>query len=205
MKIAEIHIEPEMVVVELTLPDSAKGVIQIKREDIFNWITGETQREKDSESVGTSKEVPTESETVEGFDPEGFDLFETKDGIGGTLQDAQDGRKKIDEIRTWLKKNNFSYNNFCLYLSELKTLAGKYPLSRSVIGNKSDGKPSLFYLALRYYTFWKSQQDSVAKEYKQFLFNQVREMGYTIEKAVEIFEGEVIDPAELPPGTEVAV
>jgi hypothetical protein len=201
--------------------------IIIDRQKLFDWVTGEAQRRdaqvqdesisvpedsgsvkpesepQVSESVGTSEQVPTDS-TSDGFDPDGVDLFEEKNGIGGFLQDAQDGRKKIDEVRDWLKKQKFSYNNFCLYLSQLKTVGG-WPLKKPVIGNKKDGKPSIFYLALRYYSFWKSQQVDVAKEYKQFLFNQLRDRGLTIQAAVEMFEGEIIDPSELPKGVEVSV
>jgi hypothetical protein len=178
-----------------------EDVIIISRSALFDWITGEVNRVKESEgevSVDDSSSDTSKSE------PQSVDLFESKDGIGGTLQDAPDGRKKIDEVMKWLKDNKFSYANFCTYLASL-TEVGGWPMAKPIIGNKSDGKPSLFYLAYRYYSFWKSQSDSISKEYKKFLYNQVRDMGYTVEAAAKILEGEVIDPSELPKGTEVSV
>jgi hypothetical protein len=202
-----------MKMINVTVDDG--GItIHIDRQMLFEWVTGEAKRVADIntsqervENSGSDKpESEPQTEVATGYETsalDAVDLFEPKGGIGGTLQDAPDGRKKIDEIRAWLKKQKFSYKNFCLYLSSL-TEVGGWPMAKPVIGNKQDGEPSVFYLAFRYYSYWKSQQETIAKEYKQFLFNQVREMGYTIEKAAEILEGEIIDPAELPKGTEVS-
>lgn len=183
--------------------------IIVDRKKLFDWLTGEAQRmdaaeqERSIEPSGSDKSKSEPENDTSTSSVDAVDLFEKKGDIGGTLQDAPDGRKKIDEIRAWLKKNKFSYGNFCKYLAQLKEVGG-WPVAKPVIGNKADGEPSIFYLAYRYYSFWKSQSDSIAKEYKRFLYNQVRELGYTVEAAAEILEGEVIDPAELPRGTEVS-
>jgi hypothetical protein len=189
-----------------------KSII-IDREALFEWVTGETQRVKEADSSGTE----TASEVTGIFSPEpksepetsvdvgqGVDLFEEKNDIGGVLQDAENGSKKMQEMKKWMTDNKFSYRNFCLYLHELKEIAG-WKLSKPLIGTTQKGEPSLFKVATRYYSFWKSQQGEVAKDYKQFLYGQVEEMGFTIEQAAEILDGEVIDPSELPKGTEVSV
>jgi hypothetical protein len=185
--------------------------IIIDREALFEWVTGEHQRrdaqiqdqsitpEGDSGSEKEKSEPETSTDVGKGVD-----LFEEKNGIGGVLQDAQKGSDKIQEMRKWIKDNKFSYANFCLYLHELKEIAG-WPLKKPLIGKTQKGDPSLFQVATRYYSFWKSQQEQVAKDYKVFLRGQVEAMGFTIEQAAETLDGEVIDPSELPKGTEVSV
>jgi hypothetical protein len=37
-------------------------------------------------------------------------------------------------------------------------------------------KPTLFKLALRYFTYWKSQQDTIAKEYKAYVYKFAKEI-----------------------------
>lgn len=186
-----------------------KIVIELSREEFFSWVTGEAQRVAGAatteEPVDASGSDKPESEPETSADvSKGVDLFEEKNDIGGALQDAPNGSKKIQEMKAWMKDNKFSYRNFCLYLHELKEIAG-WPLSKPLIGLTQKGEPSLFTVATRYYSFWKSQQAVVAKEYKEFLRGQVEAMGFTIETAAEILDGEVIDPSELPKGTEVSV
>jgi hypothetical protein len=186
--------------------------IIINRVALFEWLTGEAQRVAATDASGTqtaselaSGSVDHKNEPETSADvSEGVDLFEEKNDIGGALQDAPNGSKKIQEMKSWMKDNNFSYRNFCLYLFELKQIAG-WPLSKPLIGLTQKKEPSLFQVATRYYSFWKSQQLVVANEYKEFLLGQVEAMGFTIETACEILDGEVIDPSELPKGTEVSV
>jgi hypothetical protein len=186
--------------------------IIIDRKALFDWVTGEDQRVAAIDSSGTQ----TANEVVRGDpDPEsepetsadvskGIDLFEEKNDIGGALQDAEHGSKKMQEMKKWMTDNKFSYRNFCLYLHELKEIAG-WKLSKPLIGTTQKGEPSLFKVATRYYSYWKSQQVDVAQDYRQFLRKQVEKIGFTIESAAEILDGEVIDPSELPKGTEVSV
>jgi hypothetical protein len=190
------------------------AVIEISRKSLFDWLTGEAQRRDtqvqdepmklfsvpDDSGSDKPKSEPQTSVDV----GKGVDLFETKNGIGGALQDANGGSAKIQEMKKWMKDNKFSYRNFCLYLIELKEIAG-WPLSKPLIGLTQKGEPTLFQVATRYYSFWKSQQAAVAMDYKQFLRGQVEAMGFTIEQAAEVLDGEVIDPSELPDGTEVSV
>jgi hypothetical protein len=132
----------------------------------------------------------------------GVDLFEEKNGIGGALQDADGGSKKLQEMKKWMTENKFSYRNFCLYLYKLTEIAS-WPLSKPLIGLTQKKEPSLFQVATRYYSYWKSQKGAVATDYREFLAKQVKEMGFTIQTAADILDGEVIDPSELPNGTEV--
>jgi hypothetical protein len=185
--------------------------IIINRIALFEWLTGEAQRVAavDASGTATASEVGSGSDKPES-EPEtsadvskGVDLFEEKNDIGGALQDAPNGSKKIQEMKTWMKDNNFSYRNFCLFLFELKEIAG-WPLSKPLIGLTQKKEPSLFQVATRYYSFWKSQQSVVADDYKEFLREQVKDLGFTIESACEILDGQVIDPSELPKGTEVS-
>jgi hypothetical protein len=183
--------------------------IIIDRVALFEWLTGEAQRvataTTSEEPVDSSGSNKPESEPQTSADvSKGVDLFEEKNDIGGALQDAPNGSKKIQEMKTWMKDNNFSYRNFCLYLFELKEIAG-WPLSKPLIGLTQKKEPSLFQVATRYYSFWKSQQGVVAADYKEFLKAQVEALGFTIAHACEVLDGQVIDPSELPKGTEVAV
>jgi hypothetical protein len=185
-----------------------KSII-IDREALFEWVTGEHQRKTDHESLsqlgepGGSPEPKSEPETSVDVG-QGVDLFEEKNGIGGSLQDAEGGSKKLQEMKKWMTENKFSYRNFCLYLYELEEIAG-WKLSKPLIGLTQKKEPSLFQVATRYYSYWKSVKDGVAQDYKQFLRKQVEDMGFTIEQAAEILDGEIIDPSELPKGTEVSV
>jgi hypothetical protein len=183
--------------------------IIINRIALFEWLTGEAQRvaavdapspERATSTEGNSRANPVDAADVS----KGVDLFEEKNDIGGALQDAPNGSKKIQEMKTWMKDNNFSYRNFCLFLFELKEIAG-WPLSKPLIGLTQKKEPSLFQVATRYYSFWKSQQSVVADDYKEFLKAQVEALGFTVAHACEVLDGEVIDPSELPKGTEVSV
>jgi hypothetical protein len=204
-----------MEMIQVTVDDG--GItIHIDRQMLFEWVTGEKQRVKEADSSGTETaselkvveqmpQVVAPREPVDAGDvSKGVDLFEEKNDIGGVLQDAEHGSKKMQEMKKWMTDNKFSYRNFCLYLHELKEIAG-WKLSKPLIGTTQKGEPSLFKVATRYYSFWKSQQGEVAKDYQRFLLTQVEELGFTIEAAAEILDGEVIDPSELPKGTEVSV
>jgi hypothetical protein len=194
--------------------------IIIDRKALFDWVTGEDLRVKESEITPVeglelpsgSVEHKSEPQSVEQStnEPEtsvdvgkGVDLFEEKNDIGGALQDAEHGSKKMQEMKKWMTDNKFSYRNFCLYLYKLEEIAG-WRLKKPLIGTTQKGEPSLFKVATRYYSFWKSQQGEVAKDYQRFLLTQVEKIGYTIEQAAEILDGEIIDPSELPKGTEVS-
>ena len=183
--------------------------IIIDRKALFAWVTGEDHRVKNEDIPEPDPAPPTQSsdEAAQGgLDPvQGVDLFEEKQGIGGFLQDANGGKDKLAEMRSWFKANKFNYKNFCKYLLDLKEIAG-WKLSKPLIGTTQKGEPSLLYVATRYYSFWKSQQNLVAKEYKDYVLAQLNNLGYTVASALEIFEGsEEIDPASLPKGTEVDV
>jgi hypothetical protein len=197
--------------------------IIIDRKALFDWVTGEDQRVKEADASGTETasdlkdtgsltdaSEPQSSSVEHKSEPEtsvdvgkGVDLFEDKHGIGGALQDAEGGSKKMQEMKKWMTDNKFSYRNFCLYLYKLEMIGG-WKLKKPLIGTTQKGEPSLFKVATRYYSFWKSQQGEVAQDYKQFLRGQVEGIGFTIEQAAEILDGEVIDPSELPKGTEVS-
>jgi hypothetical protein len=178
--------------------------IIIDRKALFDWVTGEVSRSPEPVSEPEVPPAPTNEPETSVDVGKGVDLFETKNGIGGVLQDADGGSKKLQEMKKWMSDNKFSYRNFCLYLSKITEIAG-WNLSKPLIGTTQKGEPSLFQVATRYYSYWKSQQPAVAKEYKSFLRDQVQELGFTIEQAAEVLDGEIIDPAELPKGTEVSV
>lgn len=127
------------------------------------------------------------------------DLFEEgPTGQKGTLEEASGGKDMIKEVRDWLKKNKFNYRNFCLFLHQLDEVAG-FKLSQPPIGvTPAKKEPTLLKLALRYYSYWKSAKDQIAKEYKRFLIKQLEEIGVKIELVKDIFDGEEIDPKNLP-------
>ena len=131
--------------------------------------------------------------------PETVDLFgEGPTGQSGTLEEASGGKEMVKEFRDWLKKEKFNYRNFCLFLHQLDEVAG-FKLSCPPIGvTPAKKEPTLLKLALRYYSYWKSAKDQIAKEYKRFLINQLEEIGVKIELVKDIFDGEEIDPKNLP-------
>jgi hypothetical protein len=185
-------------------------------EEPVPWEEGNEEREKSEKEPGyvtgdgEKKPFPNPApgdeeveEEVTEDDVEGVDLFEPgPNGIGGKLQDADRGSEKIKEMRDWLKDNKFNYRNFCLFLSKIKNVAG-WDLKTPVIGKTTKGDPSIFQLATRYYTYWKSASNDVAKEYKKFLREQLLDLGVKIKLVEDMMEGEEVDPANLPKGIEV--
>jgi hypothetical protein len=100
-------------------------------------------------------------------------------------------------MKDWLKAEKFNYKNFCIYLYQLKEVAG-FKLSTPLIGLTQKKEPSMFQLATRYYSYWLSSKDYVAKDYKDFLVQQLADMGITIQMVKDEFDGEEIDPKNLP-------
>jgi len=145
----------------------------------------------------TSKNLPTSI---------GISLFdEGPTGQSGSLQDAPQGKDKLKQMRDWMKDEKFNYKNFCLFLLDLKGVAG-FKLSTPVIGvTKAKKEPTLLQLAFRYYSYWLSAKESIAIEYKQFLVDQLADMGITIKMVEDVLDGEEIDPKNLPKGIEVSV
>lgn len=144
-----------------------------------------------------------------GEKPSGVNLFDKgPNDIGGTLQDASNGKKKIKEMRDWMKDNKFNYRNFCLFLHGIDELAG-FKLSVPLIGTTAKGEPTIFQVAARFHSYWLSAKDEIARMYKNFLVAQLDEMGVKITDAkgmvLEVFDGKEIDPKNLPGGVEVGV
>jgi hypothetical protein len=170
---------------------------------------------KDSE--GTTKEFPNpvDSKDVEetdgshvadrdiGEEPDSIDLFaEGPNGIGGTLQDDPKAKDKMKAMKDWLKAEKFNYKNFCIYLYQLTAVAG-FKLSVPLIGLTQKKEPSMFQLATRYYSYWLSAKDEIRDDYRTFLIAQLADLGVTIEMVKKEFDGEEIDPKNLPKGIEV--
>lgn len=193
-------------------------VITLKKEAIKHWlginvcdylvdedglVPKPGQFAKESGDTEPDQKAPVPEDSDEKGDR--IDIFARgPHGIGGFLKDAEKGRKKIEEIRSWIKDNKFNYDNFCLYLSSRDNVGG-FKLLYPPIGTKADGAPSIFYLAIRYYTYWLSDKDFVARDYKRFLLKQLGELGVKVELAKDILEGENIDPRNLPKGIGVSV
>jgi hypothetical protein len=135
---------------------------------------------------------------------DGIDLFEEgPTGQKGTIQDAPQGKKKLKELRDWIKAENFNYRNFCLYLHSMTEVAG-FKLSTPLIGvTKQKQEPTLLQVAFRFYSYWLSAKEEIATNYKEFLLRQLDDMGVKIKMVEEILEGEEIDPLNLPKGFEV--
>ena len=151
---------------------------------------------------GTTKEFPNPVEkgdpNGEEVDPDAINLFdEGPNGIGGTLQEDGKAKEKMKAMRDWLKDEKFNYKNFCIYLYQLKEVAG-FKLSTPLIGLTQKKEPSMFQLATRYYSFWLSAKDEIAGDYKTFLIAQLADMGSTIQMVKDEFDGEEIDPKNLP-------
>ncbi len=157
---------------------------------------------------GDKKEFPNPVET--GYTSEepvdGINLFdEGPTGQKGTLQDAPKGKDKLKAMRDWMKEESFNYRNFCEFLLSLKEVAG-FKLSTPVIGvTKQKKEPTLLQVAFRYYSYWLSAKDDIAKQYKDFLIGQLKDIGVTIKMVEEKLDGEEIDPRNLPKGIEVSV
>lgn len=201
-----------------------KLLISLDREKFMQWLRGEaidplgalwegndeSQKEGYKAADGTHKEFPSDTHVEpskeknrDGIDTtgepvEGVDLFEVgPNGIGGKLQDAENGKDKIKELRDWLKKNRFNYRNFCLFLYNMKELAG-WPLSTPLIGVTAKKEPTIFQVATRFHSYWLSAKDEIAKQYKTFLRDQLEDLGVTIRLVEEVLDGEEIDPKDLP-------
>jgi hypothetical protein len=140
-----------------------------------------------------------------GEEPDSINLFdEGPNGIGGTLQDDPKAKDKMKAMKDWLKAEKFNYKNFCVYLYQLTEVAG-FKLFTPLIGLTQKKEPSMFQLATRFYSYWLSSKDYVAGDYKTFLVAQLADMGITIEMVKKEFDGEEIDPKNLPKGIEVGV
>jgi hypothetical protein len=61
----------------------------------------------------------------------------------------------------------------------------------------------MFQLATRYYSYWLSAKDEIRDDYRTFLIAQLADLGVTIEMVKKEFDGEEIDPKNLPKGIEV--
>jgi hypothetical protein len=160
---------------------------------------------------GEKKEFPNPTEAPDPEKPEnpekveGISLFdEGPNGIGGTLQDDAKGKEKIKALRDWLKAEKFNYKNFCVYLYQLKEVAG-FKLSTPLIGLTQKKEPTIFQLATRFHSYWLSAKEDVARGYKSFLIDQLADMGITIQMVKDELDGEEIDPKNLPKGIEVSV
>jgi len=197
-----VRIEGNKVIIEIALD------LTFPEGTVVGSPGSENEPQAESESSSEPENKPGESTKSEKNDTSsehvgGIDLFDpvTKGDVtvGGSLQDEKpDGRKKIDEIRAWLRKNKFNYKNFCRYLYSLTELAG-HSLSAPLIGQTAQGDPTLFKVAARYYTYWKGSQAVVEKEYKQFVLDQLEKLGYTVEMVKEEFDGVEVDPETLEP------
>jgi hypothetical protein len=139
-----------------------------------------------------------------GEEPESINLFdEGPNGIGGTLQEDAKAKDKMKAMKDWLKAEKFNYKNFCIYLYQLTEVAG-FKLAVPLIGLTQKKEPSMFQLATRYYSYWLSAKESISIDYKQFLIDQLADLGVTIEMVKKEFDGEEIDPKNLPKGIKVA-
>jgi hypothetical protein len=139
-----------------------------------------------------------------GEEPDSVNLFdEGPNGIGGTLQEDGKAKEKMKSLKDWLKAEKFNYKNFCVYLLQIKEVAG-FKLSVPLIGLTQKKEPSMFQLATRYYSYWLSAKESISIDYKQFLIVQLADLGVTIEMVKKEFDGEEIDPKNLPKGIKVA-
>lgn len=190
-----------------------KAII-IDRKALAEWLKDEVPWEAGEPgyktSDGKTKEFPTDhgsspepvsepqtdaTSTGEPLSPDGLDIFASDgDKKGGVLTN-----KQAKELSKWLKDNKFSTVNFARYLHSLTNLAG-HPLTSPPINCKADGTPSIFQVASRWFTYWKASHQMIAKDYKAFVLTQLGELGYTVELALETFEGSVeVDPVTLEP------
>jgi hypothetical protein len=185
--------------------DKLAEELRIEHEKQEGYKTGE----------GETKEFPNpvDSKDVVKPDPNGEEVPGSIDGISlfdegptgqsGTLQDAPKGKDKLKQMRDWMTEEKFNYRNFCLFLLGLKEVGG-FKLGMPVIGvTKAKKEPTLLQLAFRYYSYWLSAKESIAIEYKQFLIDQLAEMGVTIKMVEDMLDGEEIDPKSLPKGIKV--
>ena len=173
------------------------------------YKTGDGEKKDFPNPVDNKKTGDTDGSHVAdrdiGEEPDSINLFdEGPNGIGGTLQDDPKGKDKIKDLRDWLKKEKFNYKNFCIYLYQLKEVAG-FKLSEPLIGLTQKKEPTIFQLATRFHSYWLSSKEYIARDYKTFLISQLEDMGITIQMVKDELDGVEIDPKNLPKGIEVSV
>jgi hypothetical protein len=178
-----------------------------KEDEKEGYKTGDGEKKDFPNPV--DKKGDTDGSQVQDEDmgerPDTVNLFDVgPNGVGGTLQDDAKGKDKIKDMRDWLKKEKFNYKNFCVYLYQLKEVAG-FKLSTPVIGLTQKKEPSIFQLAVRFHSYWMSAKEYIAGDYKTFLISQLADMGITIQMVKDELDGEEIDPKNLPKGIEVSV
>jgi hypothetical protein len=171
------------------------------------YRTGDGTQKEFPNPVGDTNpdDLPEPDDTSE--EPvDGIDLFEEgPTGQKGTLQDAPDGKKKIKELRDWIKGQKFNYRNFCQFLYDMDEVAG-FKLRNPLIGVTQQKKePTLLQVAFRFYSYWLSAKEEIAKQYKRYLIIQLEDLGIKIELVKDVLDGEEIDPKNLPKGIEVSV
>jgi hypothetical protein len=145
------------------------------KSELMSLLVEDDKPEVGEKVASQEVEYPSYESILAELDKDGVDLFEKREGVGGELQESPKGLDKIKEFKTWLDKNKFSEAEFLRYLLTLKDVAG-WPLSKPVVGVTDNDKPTLFKLALRYFTYWKSQQDTIAKEYKAYVYKFAKEI-----------------------------
>jgi hypothetical protein len=188
--------------------DKKAEEIRIEHEKNQGFKTGDgtTQEFPNPVDEKVAAEEPDGSHVADrdiGEEPDSIDLFgEGPNGIGGTLQDDPKAKDKMKAMKDWLKAEKFNYKNFCIYLYQLTAVAG-FKLSVPLIGLTQKKEPSMFQLATRYYSYWLSAKDEIRDDYRTFLIAQLADLGVTIEMVKKEFDGEEIDPKNLPKGIEV--
>jgi hypothetical protein len=203
----------------IDLPKLAKKLAEVSQESDPVSAIWEGESEEETPKEEAKREPETAEERLQrsideetkahhekiGVTPvdDGVDLFEEgPNGVGGTLQDAPQGKEKIKAMRDWLTENKFNYRNFCLFLLDMRELAG-WKLKKPLIGVTTKKDPTLFKVAARFHSYWLSSQDEIARLYKTFLIGQLEDMGITIRMVEDVLDGEEIDPKNLPKGIEV--
>ena len=187
-----------------------KRAEELRKEDEKEGYKNEAGKKNDFPNPVENKESDDTSgahvaDRDIGEEPDSINLFdEGPNGVGGTLQDDAKGKVKVKELRDWLKAEKFNYKNFCVYLYQLKEVAG-FKLSTPLIGLTTKKEPTIFQLATRFHSYWMSSKEYVAGDYKTFLLAQLADMGITIQMVKDEFDGEEIDPKNLPKGIEVSV
>lgn len=192
------------------------GWLQGNADAPVPWEEGNNERDKSEDNNqgyvtgdGTKKDFPNpvdKKEQVDNSEVEGINLFdEGPTGQKGALQDAPNGKDKIKELRDWIKDRNFNYRNFCQFLFDMKEVAG-FQLSTPLIGvTKQKKEPTLLQVAYRFYSYWLSAKEEIARQYKGYLLDQLEDMGITIQMVEKELDGKEIDPKNLPKGIEVSV
>jgi hypothetical protein len=170
------------------------------------YKTGDGTKKDFPNPVDVPEQESDDNQETDNMTPDGIDLFEEgPTGQKGTLQDAPDGKKKLKELRDWMKEQKFNYQNFCKFLHDMDEVAG-FKLRTPLIGvTKTKKEPTLLQVAFRFYSYWLSAKDEIASQYKRYLILQLEDMGIKIELVKDALDGEEIDPKNLPKGIEVSV